>query len=260
MGGSTAAPVDYAGMQAGITGAANQQFQNNRLDTSNPFGSQTFNPDGTVSSQFSGGLGAAATGLQGQAAGLATPMDWSRFGTVGTGDAARQQAVDSSYNQSISRLDPQWDKRMEAQRTQLLNQGLDPTSEAYKGSMSDLSMQRNDAYGGAMANAQQLGTSAGNSVFQNNLASQQANIANALRQRQMPLQEMQQLMGFLGQQPQYSMDNTSLAGAMGSANLAQSAANQKFQEEQAAAQQSAGTAGGIMSGIGTAAGIAAMFF
>lgn len=259
MGGAAQPPVDYQGLQTGITNAAQKQTQNNRLNTSNPFASQTFNGDGSTSTQFAGGLGDAASGLQQQAAGLAQPMDWSQFGTVGTGDDARNQAINAAYGQATSRLDPQWDRRMEAQRTQLLNQGLDPSSEAYKNAMQDANFARNDAYGSAMNSAIGQGTAAGDSAFRNNLMSQQNQIANALRQRGMPMQEMQQMMALMGQ-PGYSQDNSTLGGAMGSAQFAKSAADAEWQKEQAKAASEASTAGGIMSGIGTAAGIAAMFF
>jgi hypothetical protein len=252
--------MDYKALQTGITNAAQQQTANNRKNTSNPFASQTFNEDGSVSQQFTGGLGQAATGLQQQAAGLGQAMDWSQFGTVGTGDQARQQAIDASYNQATSRLDPQWDRRMEANRTQLLNQGLDPNSEAAKNSMQDLNFARNDAYGSAMNSAQMMGQQAGDSVFRNNMASQQNQIANALRQRGMPMQELSQLQQMLGQQPGYAQDQSTMAGAMGSAQFAKAASDEEWKRAQEKAASEANTAGGIMSGVGTAAAIAAMFF
>src|SRR4029079_1616253 len=153
-----------------------------------------------------------------------------------------------------------WAQREEQQRQQLMNQGLDPDSEAYRNAMGTFGQQRNDAYSSAMNGAIGQGTAAGNAVFQNNLASQQANIANALRARMQPLMEMQQLQGFLGGQPQYAQDNSTLAGMLGSTGLAQNANKQAWDEKQAQDASAAGTAGGVMSGIGTAAGIAAMFF
>lgn len=259
MGEGAPPPPDWKALQTGITNSAQQQNQNNRLNTSNPFASQTFGSDGTTSTQFTGGLGAAATGLQGQAAGLGQPMDWSQFGTPGNGDDARNQAINASYGQATKRLDPQWDRRLEMGRTQLLNQGLDPSSEAYRNQMQDMNFARNDAYGSAMNSAIGQGQAAGDSVFRNNLMSQQNAISNALRQRGMPMQELQQLQGFLAQ-PGYNQDNSTLAGSMGSAQFAKSAHEQEMQEAQARAAQESQTAGGIMSGIGTAAGIAAMFF
>lgn len=259
MGGQAPPPVDWKGLQNGITGAATQQTQNNRLNTSNPFASQTFNEDGSTSTQFTGGLGQAATGLQQQAAGLSQPMDWSRFGPVGTGDQARQQAIDAAYGQATSRLDGQWNRREDSANTRLLNQGLDPTSEAYKNAMGDLSNSRNDAYNQAMFSAIGQGTAAGDSAFRNNLLSNQTNRANALQERGLPMQELQQMLQYLGQ-PGYGQDTSTLGGAMGSANLAKSANDQAWAQKQQDDANAANTAGGVMSGIGTAAGIAAMFF
>jgi hypothetical protein len=92
--------------------------------------------------------------------------------------------------------------------------------------------------------------------------SQQNEISNALRQRGQPMSEMQQMMGLMGQ-PGYGQDNTSLAGAMGSAGLAQAAAKRADDEARAKAEQEAALAGGGMSAAGglLAAGmIGASFF
>lgn len=143
-----------------------QTNQANRPDVAGAFGGQqwTTGPDGkpTLTTSFNGPLGDAQSALQqGYVDALKQPLG---------GEAARQQAFDSAYGQATSRLDPQWDKREAAQRTQLLNQGLDPSSEAYKSAMADTGMQRNDAYQGAMNSAIGQSTAAGDSVFRNNLA------------------------------------------------------------------------------------------
>jgi hypothetical protein len=90
------------------------------------------------------------------------------------GQQARDQAIGAAYGQATSRLDPQWDKRQEALRTQLLNQGLDPSSEAGRESMHESDLSRNDAYTSAMNSAIGQGQAAGDSVFRNNLASRMA--------------------------------------------------------------------------------------
>lgn len=145
-------------------------------------------------------LQGAVGGLLGQAnANLSTPMDWNQFGTLGNGDTARDQAIDAAYGQATKRLDPQWASRAEAQRTQLMNMGLDPNSEAAKEANMDLGNARNDAYTSAMNAAIGQGTAAGNSVFQNNLASRQQMMAEALKQRGQPLDELGQLNALTGQ-------------------------------------------------------------
>jgi hypothetical protein len=258
MGGS-APPVDYKGVQDGISMAASNQNRNNRLDTANPFASQTFNEDGSTSTQLTGGLGQAAQGLMGQAGQIGQPMDWSRFGQLGTGDSARDQAVNAAYGQSTSRLDPMWNQREEQTRTRLLQQGLDPNSEAARNQMTQFGQQRNDAYQGALNSAIGQGTAAGDSVFRNNMMSRQQGISEALQQRGMPLNELRQLQGFLGQ-PGYNTDNSTLSAALGGSQFAAKGAEQDRDEFMRQQEQDSGTAAGVMSGIGTAAAVAAMFF
>jgi hypothetical protein len=202
-------------------GIAQQQSQANRPNISTPFGQQTWTtgPDGKPQMQtgFSGGLGAAADGLQAQAAGMASPMDWSQFGPLDDGSAAREQAINSAYTQATSRLDPQWQQRESQMRTQLANQGLDPNSEAARGANMQMGQQRNDAYTGAMASAIQQGTAAQAATFGQNMAARQQAIAEALRKRGQPISELQQMQGLLSM-PGYNQDNSSLAAAGMQAN------------------------------------------
>lgn len=155
---------------------------NQKSDYSNT--SWTYDPD-TASyvqkTQLNGPLAGANQNLQKQWSDmLAKPMD--------DGTAARNQAIDASYGQATSRLDPQWDKRSSATQTQLMNQGLDPSSEAYKSAMQDFGNQRNDAYSSAMNTAIGQGTAAGDSAFKNNLAA-----------RNNPLQLMEGMQGLTKQ-------------------------------------------------------------
>lgn len=82
---------------------------------------------------------------------------------------ARQQAIDAAFGQASSRLDPMWQQREEGMRTQLLNQGLTPGTEAYDKQMAALGQQRNDAYQGALNSAIMQGTDAGNALFRQGL-------------------------------------------------------------------------------------------
>lgn len=198
----------------------------NRVNQTNAFGgntSWTQGPDGKWTQQQSfgkGPMGQAVTGLQNQLFGLGTPMDWSQFGPVGTGDQARQQAIDAAYGQATSRLDPQWDKREDRMRTQLMNQGLDAGSEAYKSSMFDLGQQRNDAYSSAMNNAIGQGTAAGDAAFRNNLLSHNQQVTDALRQRGQPIEELGQFQQFLGQPNYFNLGGPNMMGARMAQNQA----------------------------------------
>jgi hypothetical protein len=181
-------------------------------------------------------------------------MDWSQFGAAGTGDDARNQAVNASYGQATSRLNPQWEQREAQMRTKLLNQGLNPASQAFQSEMSQLGQQRNDAYGSAERNAQMMGQQAGDSVFRNNSLARQQSIADALRQRGQPMQELQQLQGFTAM-PGFNQDSSTLSGAFGSGQFAQQA-NQ--QQQEAAAAANAALAQGIGGGGAAIGGLAAL--
>lgn len=184
---------------------AREQTAANRPNQTNAFGATTSweqGPDGqwTQRQSFGGPMGGAASSIQQQAAdALRRPLDFSSLGTLGTGDAARDQAIESAYNQSASRLDPMFARREDATRTRLLNQGLVEGSEAYNQQMGDLGRDRNDAYTSALASAISQGTAAGDSAFRNNLASRQQGLSEMLRARGQPLAEAQALQGFLAQ-------------------------------------------------------------
>lgn len=146
------------------------------------FGSQwTQGPNGqwTQTGSASGGLADAIRNLSSQA---------GRQGALGTGDQAREQAINAIYGQAVSRLDPQWQQRENQAMTRLANQGLDPGSEAYENAMGALSRERNDAYSSAMNSAIQGGTAAQQATFQQNLAAQMA-----------PYQQLSALQGLSGQ-------------------------------------------------------------
>ena len=202
MGKSSPSPPDYQGAAREQARASSdlldQQTRANRPNLSTPYATQRWEegPDGqwNMTTGFQGETAALAEALRAQAAGnMATPMDWSQFGDLETGESARQQAIDATYAQATSRLDPQWAQREESARTRLLNQGLTEGSEAYRNAMSELGQQRNDAYSSAMNAAVLQGTQAGDSVFRNSMAARQQSLAEALRRRQMPMDELGQL-------------------------------------------------------------------
>jgi hypothetical protein len=202
-------PPDYTGAAektaASDQAAVNSQTQQNRPDQQNAFGASstwTTGPDGKpmqTSSFGSGGLGQAANGIMGQmGSAYGTPFKFDGPGVM-SGDAARDQAISGAYNQATSRLDPQWDKRLQAERSQLMNQGLDPGSQAFQEQMDSFGRQRNDAYGSAMNSAIGQGTAAGDSMFRNSLAAHNSAYGEQLGQYSMPMQMAQALRGFTDQ-------------------------------------------------------------
>jgi hypothetical protein len=203
--------------------AAREQTRQNRPDQYGPFGSTTWNGN-TQRTELAGGLGQGAESLMGQI---------GAQGPLGSGEDARNQAIESAYTQAASRLDPQWSQREESTRAMLANQGLDAGSEAYGNEMGNFSRSRNDAYASAMANAIGQGTAAGNSVFQNNLAGQMA-----------PYQQLGALQGL------------SRPGAYGSAGDLLGALGQQYQGQ----LNSYGIEqGGKNSLMGGAAGLGSLF-
>lgn len=251
MGGSAPTPPPWREQQAGAKDAAQTQLGNNRINTSNPYASQTFG-DGTTSTQLSGGLGAAANGLMGQAGALGQPMDWSQFSQPGNGSDANNQAFNASYGQATSRLDPTWDRAQEAQRTQLLNQGLDPSSEAHINATDDFSRSRNDAYGQAMGGSLNAGMGAQDSAARNNMLSYQQSVADAIRQRQMPLEEMGKLSG-LTSQPGYNQDSTAMQAYLASMGISKADYETAMGNKQASEDSARDVA---LAGGGAAIGIA----
>lgn len=171
---------------------------NNRPNQNTPFGYQGWTRDANGNwsqhTGFNDALSGAADSLSGQAA--------ATFGKpVDNGSDARNQAIQSAYGQSASRLDPQWAQRQNQEQSTLANQGLDSGSEAYKTEMGNFGRDRNDAYTSAMASAINNGNQAQALTFGQNMQAREA-----------PLHEMGQMQGLL------NMPGYNAAGAYQSPN------------------------------------------
>lgn len=229
-------------------GAGQADMKANRPNQHTPFASSqwTQNPDGTwtQNTSMSDLLKGATTG--------AAPIDWSKFGPLDTGAGARQQAIDAAYGDAKKRLDPEWAQRQQSQAQALANQGLDPNSEAYRNAQRTFSAQQNDAYGSAMSSAIDKGTAAGNSVFQNSMVSRQQAIAEALKARGMPMQDIQNAMAAMGFAPTANVgNNLQSAGMTWNADLGRWEAQNKADADRANAI--ANTAGQVVNaGLGIA--------
>jgi hypothetical protein len=200
--------------------------------------------------QIQQGRSDLAQHLMGQAGeDVSRGIDWSQFGDVGTGDAARQQAIDAAYGQASSRLDPQWGQREDALRTQLANQGLDIGSEAYQGAMGELGRQRNDAYTSAMNAAIGQGTAAGQAIFGQDMQRRQQQIGEANQRQYGALNAMNALLG--GQQVAMpSFPGFSQAGAAQAPNYL-GAATALGQYNLANNQAQQGMFGDMFGGLGS---------
>lgn len=245
-GKSAPPPPDYTGAaeKAAASDQANVNAQTlqNRPDQTNAYGSTVqweIGPDGRPRQvqSFAGPLGQLNSSLQGQAASnMATPFSFNGPGLM-SGDAARNQAINAAYGQSTSRLDPMWNQRQEALTSQLLNQGLDPSSEAYRNAMGDFSRERNDAYQGALNSAIGQGTEAGNSVFQNSLAAHNTAYGEQLGQRELPLADLAKLAGFTGQAGFNTAGRVGPTDYLGAAGMQDASDFRKYQADAQARAQ-----------------------
>lgn len=171
----------------------------------------------------------------------------------------------TGFDAIMSRLEPQMGRQQVSTETQLTNQGLRPGSEAWTNAMTDLHNQQNDQRTQAAAAGVNLDMSANNQGFNQavqsgqfgNTAQQQA-LAQAIQQRQMPLNEITALMsGSQIQSPQFQPYQGS--------NIAPppvyNAAVQQGQYAQNAYNQQVGQGNSTMSGLFSlgGAGLGAMF-
>jgi hypothetical protein len=241
MGKAAPSPSNY-------TGAANQQAAASQTNTNQQTAANRPNVQGNTQSQqwtqgpdgqwtLSQGYGQAqglANQLQGQAqANYGMPMD--------DGTNARQQTIDSSYGQAEKRLNPQWEQRQQLADSTLANQGIDPNSAAAQSARREFSNQRNDAYGGAMANAIHEGNQAGSDVFRNNMAA-----------RNNPMQQLLALAGLSG--PQYNQAGRADSPDILAATMGQDSANlRSWQAQQQATADAIGAGGQLLGGVAKAA-------
>lgn len=237
---------DYQAANAAQT-KANRPNQTNAVGVASNW---VQNPDGTwtQTSNFTGGLGQANQNLQGQLAqATASPLDFSGAPALQYGEDARKAATDASYNQLTSRLDPMWGAREDAERTRLINQGLDQSSEAYRSAMDDFSRGRNDAYQGALNSSIGLGLSAADQMFNQSNIARQSSIADMIRGRTLPLQMLGQMNSLTGQSGFGADQGLAAAGMQGAQDL------QRYQMEQ---EGSSDLFGGLFDLLGGVAGTA----
>lgn len=155
----------------------------------------------------------------------------------------------------LSRLQPQLDRQRASLNTQLVNQGLTPGSEAYDNAMRDFGQQENDARQQAIVGGLNLDLGANQQGFNQalqggqfgNTAIQQK-LAQALQQRDLPLNEINALMSSSQvQNPQFpGYQGTSVTPApVFQGTQAQGAWDQNMYNQQVA-QQNSGL-GGLFS-------------
>lgn len=115
------------------------------------------------------------------AGGIQKSLDLSGVQPIPTADnAAYNRAVDSTYGQFTSRLDPQWNQQRTQLETQLANQGVVPNSDAWNRAIDEYSRNKNDAYNTALNQSVLTGNTLEQGQFGMGLAANQAGVGNAL--------------------------------------------------------------------------------
>lgn len=210
--------------------------------------------------QFDIGMGRTdvATGMMGRLGeAYDQPLDYDQFRDVPdveTSPELRQRAEDAAYERSTSRLDPEYDAMANELEIKLRNQGLRAGDQAYESEMDRFNRSRTDAYAAARGDATTAGRAEAAQEF-GQMQSQQAQsaalrqqeVAEALQQRGMPLDEINLLLAGQGVQPPSQPGYTSAGQAntpdlMGAAQANYQAAGDIWSAEQAQRQ-------GMMQGM-----------
>lgn len=288
---ATPAPPDYRAAAEetaeGNLAAINAQTEANRPNQVTPWGTSSWAQDAegrwtqnisltpeqqqALQSQFN--IGQSRSGLAEDMFGrvgdeLGGPMDWSQFNEyqsdIGTGDDARQEAIDAMYGQATSRLDSRMEMGQDSLESQLRNQGLNPGDKAYDDQLQMFRESETDAYNQAMFESIRHGGSEGSRVFGMNRDSaafgnqvRQAQISEEMQRRGFSLNEINALL--TGQQINTpNMPGFAQAGAapgpdyVGAADRGYQADLDSFNAEQSWANS-------LMSGAGSAASAYFMF-
>lgn len=232
-------PIDVGA----VTAQANQQntgnaFQNasfNRVNQQDQFGNTlNYSQSGTDAQgnpifNAQQGMGETAQKFAGGLSGLGQKyMD-----TAGQGVGSSMDAMNSAYDAATAFSAPRQARQMEAQNNRLVNMGLDPSSEAYRNRMTDMTENQ----------------SAANNTLAAQLQGQMFNQGLAGRQQQMSeLQPgmqygMQSIRPNLVNTPGVNVGNVDVAG------LANQAKGQEWQGYNAQMQQQNAMLGGL-AGIG----------
>lgn len=250
----TATPAAASGVQEAadrVNQAAGQQMKWNRPNTANPWASQTSNPDGSVSLGFSGPLGGAQQNLMAQALRtMGQPTDFNQF-NVGTGDDFRQKGIDSAQGQMSDWLNPLQGGFDSAEKQRLLNAGYAEGSPEFQAQMSKGAGTAADLQSSIGNAAIGLGGEMGAKMGAMDMLAKQQGLAEALRKRTLPMEQLSSMQGLL-EQPGYEPDNSMMQGA--TADLTQKLGNfwrqkGKSEEEQKQLEND------ILDGIGAGASL-----
>lgn len=195
---------------------------------------------------------------------FSSPLDYGALPGLPDAEATRSQAIDASFNQARSRLDPMWGQRGDALKASLLNSGFSEGDAGYKNAMGEFERDRDDAYNSAMNSAIGSGAQAAQQMFGMGMGQRQQALSEAIQQRDMPLNELNAMLNGqqvgMPSQPGVSQA-TQLQGTnySGAANTAYQNAFDAYSLQQAQQQAQMNgwmsLLGGIMGMAGKASGI-----
>lgn len=256
---------------------ARQQARANRLNQRTPFGSLRFFDPGqelpgggtaeraTAVTELSPEL-EAITRLLGQrgveqAEGLPDP-NAPVFGDLPgleIDPAARERAEQATFDRALSLLNPQFERREEALRQRLANQGLPQASRAFESEVGEFRRERSRAEEQAALASVLAGEGVLQGQFGRQLAARGQIGQEQLTERTLPFSETVSLFNLQqGQEPTFFAPSTvDVTGAM---QLAQNARQRRAAQRSSALSGLFGLAGGVAGGLvtsGNPAGVAA---
>lgn len=148
--------VSNAQLQTNVK-SGQQQAAFNRLDQTDAFGNQlNYTRTGTdANGNPTYGVGQSLGGMGQQYAQGLSGLGNQYFGTAGNVDnLGSQAAMDRAYGYATANMQPRFDRSTGQLENRLRNQGLDPTSEAYRTAMNDNALQQNEALNNVMTGLQ----------------------------------------------------------------------------------------------------------
>ena len=179
---------------------------------------------------------------------FADPMDWGSLPEIGGAAGARNAAEENLYSRATSRLDPQWEQREDQTAAKLAAQGLRPGDPAYDQAMSNMAMERTDAYDRAQSSAISGGGAEGERTFNMESKDRNRQLAEDMQKRGFSLNEINAIIS--GQQVGMpSMPGFTNAGNSGGTDYS-GAAQQGFQSEMDQFSGDQALLQGLMSGAG----------
>lgn len=245
----TPSPAGASGIEESLSGvkkAAVDQMAWNRPNTANPWASQNSNADGSVSLGFTGPLAGAQKNLTAEALrNLGSATDFNQL-NVGSGDDFRARGIAGAQGQMNDWLSPLQGGFDNADKQRLLAAGFQEGTPQFQAQMGKGGAVADDLRSSLGNAAIGMGAERGARMQGMDLLSKQQGLAEALRKRSLPMEQLSAMNGLLGQ-PGYSPDGSIMAGA--SMDFDQAMGDYWGKRQEFEAQQKADQEAGIGAGL-----------